>query len=62
MKEAEAQLTEEADALASELEEKGAKLIAAEAERSKLEEYMRGEVSGAMTMTNALRTELERRT
>jgi chromosome segregation ATPase len=61
VKEAEAQLTEEADSLASELEEKGAKLIAAEAERAKLEEYVRAEVSGAMTMTSTLRTELERR-
>jgi len=32
-----------------------------EAERVKLEEYMRGEVTGAMQMTSALRGELERR-
>ena len=61
VKEAEAQLTDEADKLAQELEEKSTKLIMVEAERAKLEEYMRGEVSGAMQMTNALRSELERR-
>ncbi len=61
VKEAESQLTDEADKLATELEEKSAKLVMVEAERTKLEEYMRGEVSGAMQMTSALRTELERR-
>jgi chromosome segregation ATPase len=61
VKEAESQLTEEAERLATELEEKTAKLVVFEAEKAKMEEYMRGEVSGAMEMTNALRGELERR-
>ena len=61
VKEAESQLTDEADKLATELEEKSAKLVMVEAERTKLEEYMRGEVTGAMQMTSALRGELERR-
>lgn len=61
VKEQESALTEEAEHLATELEEKSTKLVAVEAERAKLEEYMRGEVSNATGMTNALRGELERR-
>ena len=61
VKEAEAQLTEEADLLSRELEEKTTRLITIETERAKMDEYMRGEVTGATQMTAALRSELERR-
>jgi len=61
VKEAEAQLTDEAEHLTKELQEKTLKLVTIEAEKAKLEEYMRGEVTGATQMTGALRAELERR-
>ena len=61
LKESESQLLEEADKLSQELHEKTLMLHSIENEKNGREASMRGELSGATQVTNALKAELERR-
>jgi chromosome segregation ATPase len=60
-KENEASIAEETDALQQELHEKSLQVIALEAEKAKIEEYVNGEVLNASQLSQTLRTELEKR-
>jgi chromosome segregation ATPase len=60
-KENDASVAEETDALQQELHEKSLLVIALEAEKTKLEEYVNGEVLSASQLSQTLRQELEKR-
>lgn len=60
-KEAESKFSDEVDLLQDELQEKNVKIATTEAEKQKMEDFMRAEMSAASQMTVALRGELEKR-